>query len=153
MVTLPDGSALRAGEAARRVQTSVPHVAALSAAGMDADVQTAQIKFAADKKIDGMLAKKLSARGKAARLGDLLTSVYAVGVLTDRAAGTGENGTKGAAQRGFEAYLKAHPDADFTREADRRAAGTRVLAELEGLDRVRASKYAGLDNQPGSFSA
>jgi hypothetical protein len=152
-VTREDGSSLVGPEAARHVQTSLKHVAALSAAGMDADVQAVQVRFAAETKIDAMLARKLSARGKSVKLGDLLTSDYAVAVMMDRATGTGENGTRGTAERAFGAYLKAHPDADFSASAERAAAGAAVLRALEGLDRERASKYAALNRDAGSYSA
>ncbi len=151
-VSLPDGRVLAGGPAARHVQTSVKHVAVLSAAGMDPDVQTAQIRFAEDKKIDAMLAHRLSAGGKSARLADLLTSEYSVGVMMDRAAGTGEPGTRGAAQRAFAAFVKSQPDADLTRSADREAAGARVLAAIVGLDRGRARRYEALSHEPGSFA-
>ncbi len=152
-VTLADGTSLVGPEAARHVQQSLKHVAALSAAGMDPDVQAAQIRFAADTKIDAMLARKLAAQGKTVTLGDVLTSDYAVAVMMDRATGTGENGTRGAAQRGFAAYVKAHLDADLSDSAVRSAAGAAVLRALEGLDRARAGKYAALSHDAGSFKA
>lgn len=152
-VTLADGTSLVGPAAARHVQTSLKHVAALSAAGMDPDVQAAQVRFAAETKIDGMLARKLSARGKSVKLGELLTSDYAVAVTMDRATGTGEPGTHAKAQKAFAAFVKAHPDADLATSADRAAAGAAVLAGIEGLDRERAGKYAALSHDAGSFSA
>lgn len=152
-LTLPDGSQLLAGAAARRVQTSVKHVAALSAAGLDPAVQAAQIRVAVEDKIDGMLARTVSAGGQSARLRDLLTSEYGVAVLTDRATGTGEGGTRDAAQAGFAAYMKANPGADMSRAVDRQAAGARVLQALEALDLARAKSYAVLSHEPGSFTA
>ncbi len=152
-LTLPDGSELLAGAAARRMQTSVRHVAALSAAGLDPDVQAAQLRVAVEGKLDGMLARTVAAGGQTARLRDLLTSEYGVAVLTDRATGTGEPGTRDAAQHGFAAYMKANPKADMSRAADRQAAGARVLAAIEALDPSRARDYARLSHEPGSFSA
>lgn len=152
-LTLPDGSELLAGAAARHMQTSVKHVAALSAAGLDPDVQAAQLRVAVEGKLDGMLARTVSAGGQSARLRDLLTSEYGVAVLTDRATGTGEPGTRDAAQRGFAAYMKANPAADMSRAVDRQAAGARVLAAIEALDPSRARDYARLSHEPGSFSA
>ncbi len=151
-LTLPDGSQLLAGPAARHVQKSVRHVAALSAAGLDPAVQAAQIRVAVEGKLDGMLARSVAAGGQSARLRDLLTSEYGVAVLTDRATGTGEGGTRDAAQRGFAAHMKAHPDADLSRAAERQAAGARVLQALEALDPSRAKDYAVLSHEPGSFS-
>jgi peptidoglycan endopeptidase LytF len=152
-LTLPDGSVLLAGDAARRMQTSVKHVAALSAAGLDPDVQAAQLRVAVEDKIDGMLARTVTAGGQSARLRDLLTSEYAVAVMTDRATGTGEPGTRGTAQAGFAAYMKAHPGADMSRPSDRQAAGARVLQALEALDPSRAKDYARLSHEPGSFTS
>ncbi len=151
-LTLPDGRVLLAEQAAREMQTSVKHVAALSAAGLDPAVQAAELRVAVETKIDGMLAKSVAAGGQSARLRDLLTSEYGVAVMTDRATGTGEPGTRNAAQRGFAAYMKAHPGADMSRDADRQAAGARVLQSLEALDPGRAKDYARLSHQPGSFT-
>jgi hypothetical protein len=152
-LTRPGEPDLVGGEAARFVQTSVKHVAALSAAGMDPDVQAAQIRYAVEGKIDGMLARTVAAKGRTLRLGELLTSDYAVAVMMDRATGNGEGGTRDAAQRGFTAYMKQHPTASLAGATERAAAGARVLAAIEALDPERAGKYAALSREPGSFSA
>ena len=149
---LPDGRDLAGREAARHVQTSVKHVAVLSAAGMDPAVQTAQIRFAVAQKMDAMLAHVLSAGGASVRLADLLTSEYAVAVMTDRAVGTGEPGTRAAARKAFTAYMKANPKADLKQATHRTAAGARVLAALEALDRGRAQRYTSLNQAAGSYA-
>jgi hypothetical protein len=152
-VTRPDGTTLVGTDAARFVQTSVKHVAALSAAGTDLDMQAAQIRFAAESKIDAMLARTVSAGGKSARLADLLTSEYAVAVMLDRATGTGEGGTRSAAQRGFAAFVAQSPSADLRTSAARAAAGARVLAAIEALDKDRAAQYAALCRERGSYAS
>ena len=172
-----EGTISQGKEAAKAVGESPTLTAVMSRAGLDPDIQIAELKAASKLEIDNPLNKKLqieipkepepkvektgkvTAKGKkrkaaktfvAVRLGDIFTSEYGVGVLADQVVHGGFPG--GALKRALTKYLKEHglDPRDHTKwAADAEKALIPVIAKWP--DRAKALEKNGCSKDPGTF--
>jgi hypothetical protein len=149
-VTLADGTVLRGGPAARHVQTNPKLVAVLSAASMAPEVQVLQIVAAARDKIDKMRSTRVTVKGQAVRVGDVVSSTRAVGILTDVAVHGGEGRAPERVAVGLARFLEHEPHADLTDAATRIRAEPFVVSALT-IDPSRARDFDPLNHDSGSF--
>lgn len=100
-ITGPDGATVVGSAAARKVQSDPKLTAVFAAAGTDPRLQDIQVSHGARMKIERMLAWQISFNGQILRVGDLINSVYGVGVMADSAVHGGEGTVLAAVQRGL----------------------------------------------------
>jgi len=172
-----EGAISRGKEAAKAVGESPELTAVMSRAGLDPEIQIAELKAASKLEIDNPLDKKVqveipkkpelkveetgkvTAKGKkrkvaktfvAVRLGDIFTSEYGVGVLADQVVHGGFPGK--ALKVALTKYLKEHgldPKEHTKWAADAEKVLIPVVAKWP--DRAKALEKNGCSKDPGTF--
>lgn len=151
-LTRPDGTVLSGADAAAAIQRDPRLAAVLSRAGTDPRIQDIQVAHGAATKIDAVRAARVDAGAQTVSIGQVLSSEYGVGLMTDRAVHSGEGAVKKTVGRALERFMQANPQADLSNPVWAARAEAQVVAALEAMDRQRARSFAQLSHQHGSFN-
>jgi hypothetical protein len=129
----PDGNVLKGDAAAKKIGTDPRLAAALSASGMNREMQQAQLDFAKDY-LDRQRKEDITVGGQSVKISDLITSERGNGLLFDRSVHEGHKGARDVLTDVARDYLQAHPAARLSDEA------ARAAIETAYIDRVRHTK-------------
>ncbi len=151
-LTRPDGSVLRGSDAAEAIQRDPRLAAVLSRAGTDPRIQDVQVAHGASTKIDAVRAMRVSAGGQTIPMGQILSSEYGVGLMTDRAVHGGEGSVRDTVTAALARFMQANPQANLSNPAWAARAEAQVVAALEAVDRPRARSFHALSRAHGSFN-
>lgn len=146
-----DGTLLTGSAAAAFIQTDPKLTAVVSRLGTEPDVQVVQIRHAVATKIDAVRNRHMPRRQ--VTVGQLVTSSYGMGVMTDRVVGAGAGAVYANIEATLARYARANPGADYSREDWQVRVEPEVTASLASMDPQRAASYANLSHERGSFSA
>jgi hypothetical protein len=108
VITGADGSTVKGDAAALRIQGSPALSAVMSRAGLDANIQQAEVAAAAQQQITGPLSDSFAVGGKKLRYSQVLTSEYAVGLFADQVVNSGKGGTQRRVADAVREYASGH---------------------------------------------
>lgn len=154
VITLPDGTPPIVGkEAADAIMRNPKLAAALAHAGRDEDVKKGEVKAAAHIEIDKALAMTLLAgKGHKLTAGDIITSEYGVGLLSNTFVHSGSGAAHRKAQRALDHYVSDKPYA-ASDEAWAAGAEAAILSAYAAADSDRAASLKKiLKTARGSFT-
>jgi subtilisin family serine protease/peptidoglycan hydrolase-like protein with peptidoglycan-binding domain/ribosomal protein S28E/S33 len=149
-LTKADGTVLTGGAAAAAMQTDAKLMAVLSRLGVEPAVQQIQIEHAITTKITNLRSRRVN--GHPVTVGDIVSSSYGVGVMTDRHVGSGIGAVTNTIKRALDTFVASNPGADLTQEIWKAQAETAVVSALAAIDTDRASAYRHLSQARGSFA-
>lgn len=149
-LTRADGTVLNGGPAALAMQTDAKLIAVLSRLGVEQVVQQIQIEHAIATKITALRARRVT--GHPVTIGDVVSSAYGVGVMTDRHVGSGVGRVTQTVKAALDQFVQGNAGADLTQEVWKSRAERAVVAALAAIDPHRASAFASFSNARGSFA-
>ncbi|MBL0925327.1 MAG: S8 family serine peptidase, partial [Sphingomonadaceae bacterium] len=149
-LTRADGTVLNGGPAALAMQTDAKLIAVLSRLGVEQVVQQIQIEHAIATKITALRARRVT--GHPVTIGDVVSSAYGVGVMTDRHVGSGVGRVTQTVKAALDQFVQGNTGADLTQEVWKARAERAVVAALAAIDPHRASAFASFSNARGSFA-
>lgn len=150
-VTRPDGTMLTAGPAALAMQTDGKLIGVLSRLGSEQIVQQIQIEHAIATKITKLRARRVS--GHPVTIGDVVSSSYGVGVMTDRHVGSGVGRVTQTVKAALDQFVRDNAGANLTQDIWMARAERAVVSALAAIDPQRAAAFDNLPNARGSFAS
>lgn len=149
-VNRPDGTVLTGGPAALAMQTDAKLIGVLSRLGSEQIVQQIQIEHAIATKITNLRARRVS--GHPVTFGDVISSSYGVGVMTDRHVGSGIGRVAQTVKATLDQFVRDNAGADLTQDIWKARAERAVVSALAAIDPQRAAAFDSLPNARGSFA-
>lgn len=149
-LTHPDGTVVRGAEAAAAIQVDPKLTAILSRLGIEQAVQDIQVLHAVATRITAVRARRVP--GHPVTVGDVVSSAYGVGVMTDRAVGSGTGAVLQTVASALTLFVGQHPGIDLSQSPSAAEAEPHVVAALARMDPDRAASFAGLSQDRGSFT-
>jgi hypothetical protein len=142
---------LKGAAAAKEIQTDPKLAAVLSAAGTDPKIQDHQVSYASRTKIDAVRNRQVTVDGQSVKLGNVISSQYAVGMMADRAVHGGEGTVDNAVRQGLQKFLADNKGANLSDAATLARAERYVAEQLRALDTDRAKSFDSLSKDVNSF--
>lgn len=149
-VTKADGTVLTGAQAASAMQTDAKLIAVLSRLGVEQAVQQIQIEHAISTKITNLRARRVS--GHPVTIGNVISSSYGVGVMTDRHVGAGIGTVTRSVKATLDRFVQDNAGCDLTQEIWQARAERAVVTALAAIDPQRAAGFDSLPNTRGSFA-
>lgn len=146
-----DGTVVRGADAAAAIQVDPKLTAVVSRLGGEQAVQDIQILHAIATKITAVRARRVP--GHAVTVGDVVSSAYGVGVMTDRVVGSGIGAVLDSVARTLTAFVRQNPGVDLSQTSTAAQAEPQVVAALVAIDPERAAAFAAFSQARGSFAA
>lgn len=145
-----DGTLLTGAAAAAAIQVDPKLTAVISRLGTEPAAQDVQIQHAVATKITAIRNHRMAEHG--VTIGQLVTSSYGTGVMTDRVVGGGGGAVYQTISAALNRFVAANHGADLSQPDWLARAEPEVIAALAAMDPQRAASYAHLSHEHGSFT-